>query len=134
MPSRRQFIGITSASAFAAAASTASTAQRDYKPRRLERAPMSKHSYRPVRTLNGWTLPYTLKDGVKEFHLRAEEIDHEFAPGTKAKCWGYNGSTPGPTIEVVEGDHVRILVTNALPEHVRPFTGTVLVYPVAWMA
>ena len=73
--------------------------------------------HRTVRTLNGWTLPYKIKNGVKEFHLVAEEIEHEFAPGSKAKCWGYNGSTPGPTIEVVEGDRVRILVTNRLPEH-----------------
>ena len=70
-----------------------------------------------VRTLNGWTLPHQMKDGVKEFHLVAEEIEHEFAPGTRAKCWGYNGSTPGPTIEVNEGDRVRILVTNRLREH-----------------
>ncbi|MEX1086687.1 MAG: copper oxidase [Steroidobacteraceae bacterium] len=55
--------------------------------------------------------------GVKEFHLVAEEIEHEFAPGSRAKCWGYNGTTPGPTIEAVEGDRVRILVTNRLPEH-----------------
>jgi len=74
-------------------------------------------SYTPVRTLNGETLPYVMKDGVKEFHLTAEEIEHEFAPGSKAKCWGYNGRTPGPTIEAVEGDRVRILVTNKLPEH-----------------
>ncbi len=73
--------------------------------------------YTPVRTLNGWTLPYKLKDGVKEFHLVAEEFEHEFAPGCKAKVWGYNGSTPGPTIEVVEGDRVRLLVTNRLKEH-----------------
>jgi manganese oxidase len=73
--------------------------------------------YVQVRTLNGWTLPYVMKDGVKEFHLVAEEIEHEFAPGSRAKCWGYNGSTPGPTIEAVEGDRVRILVTNRLPEH-----------------
>jgi hypothetical protein len=31
--------------------------------------------------------------------------------------WGYNGQSPGPTIEVVEGDRVRIFVTNRLPEH-----------------
>ena len=73
--------------------------------------------FTPVRTLNGWTLPHTLKDGVKEFHLVAEEVEHEFAPGCVAKCWGYNGSTPGPTIEAVEGDRVRIFVTNRLPEH-----------------
>lgn len=73
--------------------------------------------FRPVRTLNGWSLPHRLVAGVKEFHLVAEEIEHEFAPGCVAKCWGYNGSTPGPTLEAVEGDRVRIFVTNRLPEH-----------------
>ncbi len=73
--------------------------------------------YTPVRTLNGWTLPWRMAGGVKEFHLVAEEVAHEFAPGSKATCWGYNGSTPGPTIEAVEGDRVRILVTNRLGEH-----------------
>src|SRR5690349_2005131 len=72
--------------------------------------------YQPVITPGGATLPFRVVDGVKVFHLIAEEIDHEFAPGLKAKCWGYNGSTPGPTIEAVEGDHVRIYVTNRLPE------------------
>jgi FtsP/CotA-like multicopper oxidase with cupredoxin domain len=72
--------------------------------------------YVPTRTLNGWTLPHRLVDGVKEFHLIAEEFEHEFAPGSVAKVWGYNGSTPGPTIEAVEGDRVRILVTNNLRE------------------
>jgi len=73
--------------------------------------------YTPVRTLNGWTLPHRMVDGVKEFHLVAEEVEHEFAPGCRAKCCGYNGTTPGPTIEAVEGDRVRIYVTNRLPEH-----------------
>jgi FtsP/CotA-like multicopper oxidase with cupredoxin domain len=73
--------------------------------------------YLPVRTLNGWTLPFRMNNGVKEFHLVAEEFEHEFAPGCKAKVWGYNGSTPGPTIEAVEGDRVRIFVTNRLREH-----------------
>jgi manganese oxidase len=69
-----------------------------------------------VHTLNGWTLPARWHDGAKEFHLVAEEIDHEFAPGCRAKCWGYNGTTPGPTLEAVEGDRVRIYVTNRLGE------------------
>jgi FtsP/CotA-like multicopper oxidase with cupredoxin domain len=73
--------------------------------------------YRPVVTLNGSALPWQIKDGVKEFHLIAEPVEHEFAPGMVVKCWGYNGRTPGPTIEAVEGDRVRILVTNHLPEH-----------------
>ena len=52
--------------------------------------------YRPVRTLNGWTLPYRMENGVKEFHLVAEEFEHEFAPGCTAKVWGYNGTHAGP--------------------------------------
>lgn len=72
--------------------------------------------YTPVITPNGTTLPFKRVDGAKVFHLVAEEFDHEFAPGLRAKCWGYNGRTPGPTIEVVEGDRVRIYVTNHLPE------------------
>ena len=73
--------------------------------------------YNRVVTPNGRTLPFKMKNGVKEFHLIAEPVEREFAPGMKVKCWGYNGSTPGPTIEAVEGDRVRLLVTNKLPEH-----------------
>ena len=72
-------------------------------------------NYTPVIVPNGKTLPWNLVDGVKVFHMVAEEVDHEFAPGLKAKCWGYNGSVHGPTIEVVEGDRVRIYVSNRLP-------------------
>ena len=74
------------------------------------------HAYTPVTVPNGHKLDYTLVKGVKEFHLTVEEIQHEFAPGMKATCWGYNGSTPGPVIEVVEGDRIRVLVTNKLKE------------------
>ena len=69
-----------------------------------------------VVTPNGSTLPWRLVDGVKVGHLVAQPVDHEFAPGLRAECWGYNGSTPGPTLEVVEGDRLRIYVTNRLPE------------------
>jgi len=58
-----------------------------------------------------------MRDGVKEFHIVAEPCGREFAPGMEVKCWGYNGLTPGPTIECFEGDHVRLYVTNHLPEH-----------------
>ena len=53
---------------------------------------------------------------VKEFHLVAEPVIREIAPGMKAYLWGYNGQSPGPTIEVVEGDRVRMFVTNRLKE------------------
>ena len=72
--------------------------------------------YTPVVTPNGSTLPFRVVDGVKVFHLLAEEVDHEFAPGLRAYCWGFNGQVHGPTIEAVEGDRVRIYVTNKLPE------------------
>jgi FtsP/CotA-like multicopper oxidase with cupredoxin domain len=72
--------------------------------------------YTPVITPNGTTLPWRLDKGVKEFHLVAEPLKREFAQGMIVNCWGYNGQTPGPTIEAVEGDRVRILVTNKLPE------------------
>ncbi len=79
--------------------------------------PRTGRPYQPVATLNGWSLPWRMKDGVKEFHLVAEPVVRELAPGMKAKLWGYNGASPGPTIEAVEGDRVRIFVTNKLPEH-----------------
>jgi len=70
--------------------------------------------YTPVITPNGETLDWRIVDGRKVGHLVVEEIDHEFAPGLRAKCWGYNGRTSGPTIEAVEGDRLRIYVTNRL--------------------
>lgn len=79
--------------------------------------PPNGRPYNPVVTLNGWTLPWRMNDNVKEFHLVAEPVVREIAPGMKANLWGYNGQSPGPTIEVVEGDRVRIFVTNKLPEH-----------------
>ena len=117
MTSRREFLAYTGVGALAAAvvgpvAGTVKAGEVAGSQEALAPAP-----HVPIHTLNGWTLPFVLKDGVKEFHLVAEEVDHEFAPGSRAKCWGYNGSTPGPTIEAVEGDRIRILVTNRLPEH-----------------
>lgn len=79
--------------------------------------PKEGKNYNPVVTLNGWSLPYEMKEGVKEFHLIAEPVVREFAPGMVVNCWGYNGTSPGPTIEAVEGDRVRLIVTNKLPEH-----------------
>ena len=74
-------------------------------------------NYNPVVTLNGWTLPYRMNGEFKEFHLVAEPVVRELGPGMTANLWGYNGQSPGPTIEVVEGDKIRIYLTNKLPEH-----------------
>ncbi|CAN5905992.1 copper oxidase [soil metagenome] len=74
--------------------------------------PISAH----VSVPNGSLLPSTVKDGVRVFHLRAEPVKHQIAPGLDIVAWGYNGSTPGPLLEATEGERVRIYVTNALPE------------------
>ncbi len=71
--------------------------------------------YTPVVVPNGAKLRWKLVDGVKVFHMVAGEVLHEVAPGLKARFWGYNGRVHGPVIEAVEGDKVRIYVTNRLP-------------------
>jgi manganese oxidase len=83
---------------------------------RLPLLPPNGRPYHPVATLNGWSLPWRMHRGIKEFHLVAEPVIREIAPGMQANLWGYNGQSPGPTLEVVEGDRVRIFVTNRLPE------------------
>ena len=80
-------------------------------------APATGQPYNPVVTLNGWSLPWRMNNGWKEFHLIAEPVRRQLAPGMTANLWGYNGQSPGPTIECVEGDKMRIFVTNKLPEH-----------------
>lgn len=76
---------------------------------------LPNRDYQPVTVPNGTKLPWKIVNGIKVFHLVAEEVDHEFAPGLRALCWGYNGRVHGPTIEAVEGDRVRFYVTNRLP-------------------
>lgn len=111
MNTRRDFLSTLGAGSAALLATATTAAATDPSAPAATARP-----YTPVHTPNGWSLPYRLRDGVKEFHLVAEEIEHEFAPGCVAKCWGYNGTTPGPTLEAVEGDRVRIYVTNRLRE------------------
>lgn len=61
-------------------------------------------------------LPWTMSGGWKEFHLVADVVRTEFLPGRPVDAWGYNGTVPGPVIEANEGDKVRIVVDNHLPE------------------
>lgn len=71
--------------------------------------------YTPAVVPNGSTANYWIVDGVKVFHLVADSIEWEVAKGFKIHAWGYNGSVPGPMIELAAGDRVRIYVTNKLP-------------------
>lgn len=61
-------------------------------------------------------LPYKMDNGVKVFELVPMAVQQEFHPGVQMNLFGYNGSMPGPTIEVTQGDRIRIVVTNELPE------------------
>ena len=61
-------------------------------------------------------LPFTLDNGVKVFNLVAEPVKQVIIPGRTFDLWGFNGSAPGPTIQANEGDRVRILFDNHLPE------------------
>lgn len=61
-------------------------------------------------------LPHTMINGVKCFELVAEPVKREILPGIYMSVWGYNGSTPGPTIMVYPGDEVSIRVHNKLPQ------------------
>jgi FtsP/CotA-like multicopper oxidase with cupredoxin domain len=123
---RRRFLGGAALAGTAVAASAVSRVALAAVPEAVSQdtaataaplQPGTGRPYNPVVTLNGWTLPWRMNGGVKEFHLVAEPVVREMAPGMKAHLWGYNGQSPGPTIEVVEGDRVRIYVTNRLPEH-----------------
>jgi hypothetical protein len=75
-----------------------------------------RQGFVPVETPDLAKLPWKMEGGTKVFRLTAEVMETRFVPWRKANTWGYNGSTPGPTIEVMEGDRVRILVENRLPE------------------
>ena len=61
-------------------------------------------------------LPFRMDGNIKEFHLIAEPVKQEIVPGRVVDLWGYNGSAPGPTIQITQGDRVRIIVDNHLPE------------------
>ena len=122
MVTRRGFFSGAGAAVAAAAAGKAALAalpdivSSDTAHMQKPLSPPNGRPYQPVATLNGWTLPWRMRNGVKEFHLVAEPVTREIAPGMRAHLWGYNGQSPGPTIEVVEGDRVRMFVTNRLPE------------------
>ncbi|WP_424194606.1 multicopper oxidase family protein [Ampullimonas aquatilis] len=124
MSSRRHFLAQSAGSLLGAAlvsrAHAAMLPEAASNPAAATQVPPTPNTgrpFHPVVTLNGWSLPWRMKNNVKEFHLVAEPVVREIAPGMMANLWGYNGQSPGPTIEVVEGDQVRIFVTNKLPEH-----------------
>ena len=70
----------------------------------------------PVVTPDIADLPFAMDNGVKVFYLTAEPVKQMIVPGRTLDLWGFNGSAPGPTIQANEGDRVRIVFDNHLPE------------------
>ena len=89
----------------------------------MQMSPEREHKHAPagtapllVETPGIPNLPWEMVNGAKEFHLVAEPVRQEVVPSRIVDLWGYNGSAPGPTIQVNQGDRVRIVVDNHLPE------------------
>jgi FtsP/CotA-like multicopper oxidase with cupredoxin domain len=70
----------------------------------------------PVEDGTLTTLKPKLVDGVKVYTLEAKPTKINLGDGKIMDGMGYNGSVPGPTIEVNEGDHVKFVFTNHLKE------------------
>ena len=74
-----------------------------------------------VQTPDTWFSPPVLqntsaKPGVVELSLTAAPARLEMMPGKPTEAWAYNGSVPGPTIELREGDFVTVHFTNKLAQ------------------
>lgn len=86
------------------------------KSNRATQAEPQHNDFLPVATPDLPDLPCTLDNGVKVFHLVAEPVRQKIHPAKTLDLWGYNGTAPGPTIQVNQGDRVRIVFDNHLPE------------------
>jgi manganese oxidase len=123
--SRRSFLrgGVVLGAGAVAAASAASSETIETKVSVQHKSAEQKRGgagvgagFLPVVTPDVPDLPFEIDNGVKVFHLVAEPVKQEIMPGKVVNLWGYNGSAPGPTIQAVQGDRVRIVVDNHLPE------------------
>ncbi len=70
----------------------------------------------PVVTTDVGDLPFEMEGDVKVFRLTAHVFKRQIAPDKTIDVWGYNGSAPGPTIQVTQGEKIRVILKNELPE------------------
>jgi manganese oxidase len=116
---RRNFLqhaALLSAGALATSRTAHAAPPTKEKPPIPKRSDSSNRKYLPVMTPDVPDLPFQIDNGVKVFHLVAEPVKQQIYPGKVLNLWGYNGSAPGPTIQANQGDRVRIVVDNHLPE------------------
>jgi len=62
------------------------------------------------------TLNYKMDKDVKVFNLITEPVRWKILNDVTVTAWAYNGMVPGPLIRVTNGDKVKILIKNNLPE------------------
>lgn len=70
----------------------------------------------PTKGIGGQPLKYEMDGDVKVFKLTSSVIQWEFDVDKVTEAWAYNGAVPGPEIRVTEGDKVRVIFKNELPE------------------
>jgi hypothetical protein len=74
-------------------------------------------SYRaPASAKGDRVLAPRIENGIKVFDLDASVIRWNILPRTQVTAYAINRQVPGPRLEFIEGDHVRINFTNHLPE------------------
>ena len=102
---------------FTARLTAAASSQQSGNPK-PHRGPTSSppQPHVPVLTPDVPDCPFEMDGTAKVFRLKATPLKQKIAPFKTIDAWGYNGSCPGPTIQVTQGDRVRIHVENALPE------------------
>ena len=70
----------------------------------------------PTAAKGNQVLEPKLVDGVKVFEVTTSVVQWEVAPGEFVEAWAYNGTVPGPLLRAYEGDKIRIVLKNELPE------------------
>ncbi len=116
--SRRNFIQGAAVAGAAALSSSAAAQHQHHEHAAPQKSPgaAGAEPFLSIETPDIEKMPWEWDGGVKVFRIRCEVVKREFLPGWTMDVWGFNGSMPGPTIEVQEGDRVRLIVENHLPE------------------
>lgn len=79
--------------------------------------PITAPNVQPAtETIGGQPLTYREEDGVKVFELTTKAVQWPILDDVTVTAYTYNGTVPGPMIRVTEGDQVRIIVENELPD------------------
>lgn len=79
--------------------------------------PITAPNVQPAtESIGGQPLEYREENGIKVFELTTKAVQWEILDGVTVTAYTYNGTVPGPMIRVTEGDQVRIIVKNELPD------------------